>query len=597
MFDQPLTDIFRAGASDGPCRKLLYPLFWTTLVVLLLLYASRPILDPDFWWHLKTGELMLQQHGLLAGDPFNFTGDGIVRDSQAVLLYGYWLWETVTSLLYRTLGFPGIFLLKVVTLALLSWAVLFEMSRQQLSQFTRIVLTGLGALLVINVYHLERPQVFSFLFMTLLLGMIARLRQGERPSRLLFPLMILWANIHGGFVIGDILLLLAVAGFLIQYRHERGRLVSLSLWALGGILASFVNPAGWTAFLKLYQFMSSSVGPEHVLEYRSSLQLYLLQSKVAAASLWGIAALHLIGLSLVSRRYWPEIFVSLFIIAFGLAFIRNTGFVAVSLLPMTGWYLEQACAGLDGRLCRHPRAVSCALLVAIIAWLALGEWQEHRTTHGPIANKFPHNMATFLKSSGLSGRLFNDYNAGGYLDWALYPQWQTFIDGRELDARVSHQYLQIAAGSTKLTNGRPYYALMLDRYRIDVVALRLALPDGRLQPLLKLLLLDPQWVPVFLDDQSFVLVRNTPGNAAAISRHALDKPFFLDMLTRLVAGYVNRSPRATPLTVLYADTLSYTGRKAEAAAVVRQLEQNNLNPDARAYLNGCLNSCPPGCCR
>lgn len=577
-------------SSCNCCRRFLYPLFWLTLASLLLLYVARPIRDPDFWWHLKSGDLMIQQHGLLRADPFNYTGDGVVRGFQAVLLYGYWLWETIASVLYNFLGFNGILFLKFITAALLIGAVLFEMSRQRLSQFTRIVLIGLGALVIVNLYHLERPQVFSFIFMTLLIGMISRIRMGHLPSSLLFPLMFFWANIHRGFVVGDILLGLAAAGFLIQYRRDNHRRRLFMTWAAVGILVSFLNPNGWNTLIELLNFMQNSIGPSNVNEYRSTWQLFLLQSRMSAMSLWILSALHLAGLLLVSRRFWPEIFVSLFIIVFGLTYIRNTGFIAVSLLPMTGWYVEQAYTSLNRKVSGYAQAAVCVVFVAIISWLALGEWELRRAAQSPISGCFPVNMANFLKNSGLSGHLFNDYDSGGYLNWSLYPQWKTFIDGRELDTRVSSQYLKIAAGSVVNAEGKPYYEFMLDRYQVDVVALGIAYSDGRLQPLLKLLLNRPEWVPVFLDNQSFVLARYTPQNAAAIQRYRLDKTRFLEILTRVAGNYANSSPDSTRLSVLYADILIYAGKPQTAESVLKKLENSNLDPETMRCLKNSIRS-------
>ncbi|NJD92373.1 MAG: hypothetical protein FIA91_12840 [Geobacter sp.] len=571
-------------------HKLLYPLFWGTLALLLYFHVTRPICDPDFWWHLKSGDLMVRQKGLLKADPFNYTGDGMVRGFQAVLLYGYWLWETGVAAIYNSLGFKGIFLVKSLTAALLAGVVYFEMMQQKLSQFTMTVLTGLGALLFVNLYHLERPQVFSFILMTMLVGTISRLRQGAAPNFILFPLMILWANIHRGFVIGDILLALCTAGFMIQYRHDgitRRRLIT---WALGGILVSFINPNGWSTLTELVNFMQNSISPDNVDEYRSTWQLFTLQSKIAAISLWTLAGLHLAGLLLAPRRFWPEILISLFIIAFGLAYIRNAGFIAISLLPMTGWYVEQASARLRIKPAGYVQAATCALFVLLISWLALGEWSRHKGAHGPVNAVFPANMAQFLKTSGLSGNLFNDYNAGGYLNWALYPEWKTFIDGRELDTQVSHQYLKMIAGSTEYLEGKPYYEQLLDQYRIDVVALEIACPDGRLQPLLKLLLNSREWVPVFLDNQAFVLARFTPQNAATIRNYGLDKDRFVAILTGLAADSAVSPQSSVRNLILYADILSYGGRQKDAAAVIQRVDTSNLPPDINAYLRNCLKS-------
>jgi hypothetical protein len=170
-------------------------------------------------------------------------------------------------------------------------------------------------------------------------------------------------------------------------------------------------------------------------------------------------------------------------------------------------------------------------------------------------------MAEFLKTSGLTGRLFNEFGTGGYLDWALYPKWQTFIDGRELDHRVFDHYLKIAFGSMELAGGKRLYEFLLDQYQIDVVAMKVALANGHLQPLLPLLLDDPQWQPVFLDGQAFVLVRNTPKNAAAMQKYAMDKTGFLEQLTAAVGSQVNSGSNIAALAILQADILAYTNRQ------------------------------------
>ena len=564
--------------------SISYLIFWLSLCGVLLLYLTRPIRDCDFWWHLKSGDLILQHRALLKADPFNYTGDGIVRGFQAVLLKGYWLWELFASISFNAFGFYGIYLIKLVTVALLVGAFLHEMLRQRLSQFTTVLLTGLGAVVLVNVYNLERPQMFSFIFMTLLIGMLSRIRQDEPASPMLFPVMFLWANIHRGFVIGDILLGLAILGFLIQFRHVKRRRNIHVGWAFCGMLVSLLNPNGWTTITELYNFMQNSIGPTNISEYQSSLQLFLTQSKLAALCLWVLATIHLAGLLLVSRRFWPEIFVSLFIIVFGLSYIRNTGFVAASLLPMTGWYFEQAYSRFQGRLPRHFQSVGCTVIVLVVLWLGYGEIEARKTSQGPVLNYFPISMGNFLQSSGLSGNLFNEYDDGGYLDWALYPQWQTFIDGRELDTGVSKQYLKIAAGLLENVNGKPYYEVMLDSYQIDVVALKIGAADGRLQPLLKLLLNQPEWIPVYLDNLSFVLARNTPQNAAAIQRYGLDKTAFVELMTKKIGDNLAGSPNSRYLAVLYADALIYVGNLGAAQAALQNVELSELTSEMMIYL-------------
>lgn len=565
--------------------RTLCLLLWSILAVLVVLYATRPIGDVDFWWHLKTGDILLQQKKLLAIDPFNYTGDVLVHGREAVILNGYWLWQITAAALYSAWQIHGIIGLKLLTAALISWALLREMRFQQLSPATQAVLAGLGGVVFMDIYNLERPQVFTIFFLTLIIGMISRLRAGEPPSRMLVPVMIIWANIHGGFVVGDIILLLAAAGFLIQYRQDNRLRLRLAAWAGAGILASFINPNGWNAFMAAFNFVQQSFGSAQVYEYRSTWQLFLDGSSMSAVILWGLAVLHASGLLLAGRRNWPEIFISLFIIAFGLKYIRNTGFIAISLLPVTGWYAKQACAKVPRRFFHYGGIGAVLVVMAVSAGQVRAEWQLKKTMPGTVAPYFPAEMASFLLRSGLSGNLFNEYNTGGYLDWALYPHWRTFIDSRELDTRVAGHYDKIIYGSREYAAGRPTYALLLDSYQVDVIALKIAFTNGRLQPLLKLLLPDPQWTPVFLDSQSFVLARNTPANAGAIRQHGLDKTAFLEQLTGLLGKQAQKFPADIALLVAYADILLLGGNQAGAEPVIKKLAAiNGLDPEIMAYL-------------
>lgn len=550
-----LKSLMNANTLANVC-KLFSPLFWTLLLTLVGFYAIRPIMDFDFWWHLKTGEIMLQQKALLGIDPFNYTGDIAVKGRESVILNGYWLWQISAAFLFANWSFNGIIFLKLFTAALIAWALHHQMQRQQLPETARILLATLGTVVIVTVYNLERPQVLSILFLTLLIGMIANIRTGESPSRMLCPMMILWANIHGGFVVGDILLGLALLGFLIQYRHDRKILGRLVLWCLAGVLASFVNPNGWNAFIETFNFMGDSFGTAFVSEYRSSWALYSDTSRVAALCLWAISLLHMTALLLSPRRYWPEIFISLFIIAFGLKYIRNTGFIAISLLPVTSYYLAQALNSWKKNLPKYIHLLICIACTALISSLVLKEWRIKKASAGPIFYTMPVEMASFLKSAGLSGNLFNDYGTGGYLDWALYPQWKTFIDGRGLDTKVSQHYLKIALASTELAEGRPLYELLLDRYKIDVIAMRTSVSSGNLQPLLRVLLANPDWTPVFLDWMSFVLVRNTPHNIASIQRYGIDKAIFLESMMATTSSILRTSPSNTAFLALYNDLLS-----------------------------------------
>ncbi len=200
------TTIETGAASSSNARffgRCVSWIFWGIFSILLVFYCCSAILDPDFWWHLKSGEVMLNQRGLLNIDPFNYTGDAVVHRREATILKGYWLWQVVAALLYRMGGLYGIFVLKGMTLLLMVGGVLREMRRQSVAPFLQQLLIGLGTVIMITGFILERPQIYSFIFLTALLGMVAQVRLERRPSWMLLPLMAVWSNIHGGFVVGE----------------------------------------------------------------------------------------------------------------------------------------------------------------------------------------------------------------------------------------------------------------------------------------------------------------------------------------------------------------------------------------------------------
>lgn len=544
--------------------------FWCVLAIFLCAYGAQPISDPDFWWHLSSGEVMLDQGSLLQNDPFNHSGDAVISLRESVILKGYWLWQGMAALFYRIGGLYGIFAVKMLTLSLLIGLVLWEMRRQEVTPFTGKVLIGLGFLIVISGYQgflLERPQMFSFVFMTLLLGLLANIRLGRPPSGWLLPLMTLWSNIHGGFVVGDIVLGLFAAGVVMQYRHDVRRATTLLGWVMAGILASLVNPNGWNAIFTAFNFVGQDMGGS-IDEYKSSW-VHFHEVKLIGL-LWLVAGLHCFGLVFSRKIFWPDIFVSLFLIAFGVAYLRNVPFVALSMIPMTGWYWDRLSERFRFAQMRTLQSGLLVSLLALMAWQAAREW-DIKKNGWPIRNVVPVQMAAFLKSSGISGRLLNDYAAGGYLDWALYPAMKTFIDGRGLDYRLFDEY-------SRLIEGADDDSRLLNKYKIDVIALNIMLPSGRVTPLLELYK-QPDWYPVYLDSNYFVLAKNTEKNSAAIRGAMVNKQNFMNSLLNLFARRMRNFPGDIEVAAGYASLLVYAERFAEAEFLLNKIAQ--ARPDAK----------------
>lgn len=570
----------------------LLGIFSLVFAGMLALSAWRPLADPDFWWHLKTGELIVEGRALLAADPFNFTSKAFIADHQErLVLNAYWLWQVTAYGFYRLCGFSGIKLLNCLTLVATYAAIGWAMFRYRLRLTLALPLLGTSLFLYSQLYQLERPQVMSFLCATLVVILCLDIRRGARPSFWLFPLMAVWSNIHGGVVVGTALLGVFAVGSAWDCRRDRRRLTNILLWCAGGMLASLASPVNFG----IYQWalsMPASDGSRAIKEFASPFGVVVQSPWVCGGFLLLLTA-HIAALCVNwRRRPLADWLLSAFCLALGSMYMRNLAFVAVALVPMTACLLAEAFPSSRIAWIRVERSVALAvivmLLAANLATMKQGKawrkeaWAEIDTAMNPYA------VAEFLKSASLQGNLFNEYDWGGYLIWKLYPDCKFFIDGRNFNRAVLEDYLKILKASLEEENGVPEYKQILERYRIDYVVQPNQMKSGLVQKIMKYLLTEPGWQPIYLDGQAFVLAKINANTANAVRRYGIDKKVFLDRLLIYSNNAVNTYPDNAYCYLFRGELLGYIGRYDAAErdfVTVQQLEPGNAElPDKLTQL-------------
>lgn len=581
MIDNPLhNDSPVPGGLDRFKQAILW-FFAGSFVFFLFNYGIRPIYDPDFWWHLKTGEVMIQNGGLLQLDPFTFSDDGVLSNREALILKGYWLWEITAYGLYSLFGFNGIFLINLLSVGAMASVVFQEMRRQQVGSALAVFLLTLGFVLTSLTYQLERPQVVSFLFAAILLALLARVRDGGQFGWTLPLLMILWANLHGGFVVGDLILLCFAGGAALEYRQNLTRLRHILLWIGIGIGASLLNPNGALAFGELITFQNSAL-MKGVGEYQSTWVMFS-NGKLSMVALWLLIALYGFGFWNARRHYWPDLIVGLFLAVFSFSYTRNIGFFSVAMLPAVGFYLQ---TGAQRRQWQIPSSIPFLVLctcAGILLWLSSLLWQG-RQGAWPLKSVYPEAAITFIESSNLQGRMFNSYENGGYLLWRLAPQIKVFIDGRGLDPRVYDDWIKISSASTTWVKGRREYEDLLAHYKIDYVIQPIYDNDGNLQPLMQSLLNKPEWAPIYLDTFVYILARLTPENAETISTYRIDKNEFKTQLLLIYSYLCQSSPQEVGFKVARAGLLLYLSMYDEANAQIEEIKALSPNDQSLPQL-------------
>ena len=194
------------------------------LVILLTFLAifamsARISIDSDTWWHLRAGQWIVSNHTILQTDIFSTTRNG------APWNYPGWLVEVPLYWIYSATGPAGLNLWTAATVTLAFFFVWLTLSGGVfLRAFTLILATAVSA-----VYWAARPYLVTFLLAAIFLWVLEGwrwkpTRKKERLLWLLPLLMVIWANSHGGFAVGFILIGIYLAGEILGWLSLRWRM-------------------------------------------------------------------------------------------------------------------------------------------------------------------------------------------------------------------------------------------------------------------------------------------------------------------------------------------------------------------------------------
>jgi hypothetical protein len=474
--------------------------------VLCLGLLSPEIRDSDFWWHLRTGQYIVETRSLPVPDPFAYTtaaaplaypGEDAVRHFN---LTHEWLAQAFLYAAYRAAGFPGVVVLRVLLLAAFcSLAGLVAWRRSGAPD--RAWMAGLAAAAIAVPFALDRPQLFTYVFLALTVAIL----ESRRRLWLLPLLFLTWANCHGGFFLGWVVLAAYCAEALMaRVRHrplaeERG----LRLWSAAAVLASGINPNGFRVLQVVFLYRSSAM-QSHLLEW-------------ARPPLWPPPLFALLLATSLGTMVWARRTVRigdwLLLAAFAAAAFtaeRNTIFIGFFAPVFLASYLpwKRALPALAGW------AAAIALAAGVIWGVVAGDFFELRAAEW----RYPSGAAEFLSSHQVTDRMFNTYEYGGYLIWRLWPRQRVFIDGRALSERVFDDYARILYNHDD--SGGKNAAQLLDQYGVNVIVMNtFEYATGTVYLLAPALATTAQteWKLVYRDAQALIWMRHPPAGVTPLN--------------------------------------------------------------------------------
>ena len=443
--------------------------------------------DGDLGRHLRVGEWIIENWRIPTTDLFSHTMQG------EPFVPHEWLSEVLFAIAHRLGGLNGVALLSAAVIALPFALLVRAMHRRGVSLWWLVSFTMLIAVTAM-IHALARPHIFTFTFIVLFVTSLDGFRRGERSSVwLLVPLTVLWANLHGAFIVGFVLIGTFWLGWLLERpRSERhGRhLVIVGVSAL--FAAAVLNPAGPKLIWNSVSYLMSGPLVHLTQEYQSP--------DFHDWRLWPFLALLLLAVASLGRQPWTIRILVVMWSVFALVSLRNIPIFALACGPFVA---EVISSGRDSRPDRGPIRIAGLSILAPVALVVLGVvYGTIRPDHFAYPpDRFPTAAVQEVGPEQL-GRVFNEFIWGGYLLYCCWPDTSVFIDG-QTDFYGTELTLDYGAAVT----GSPEWAHVLDKYHVDSVMI----PPER--PLAQILSLDNGWDEIYRDETTVVFARGSSGGA------------------------------------------------------------------------------------
>jgi hypothetical protein len=439
----------------SPMRGLMPLWVGVGVYALFLLAGNRLLIDPDTMWQITVGQWILDHRAVPETDVYSFTMRGQPWISTQ------WLAQVLYAKSCAIAGWSGPVVLAASAIAA-SFALLARFLNRHLSEST--VLVFIAAALALTVPHLlARPHVLALpLLVAWVGGLIASADRSRAPSFWLLPLMALWANLHGGFVFGLVLVApIALDAVLSADLASRKSLaLRWAAFAAAALMASCCTPYGWNALLASQKILELGAALPLIVEWKPA--------DFGSVGAFEICLLLGVGLALLRGIKLPPLRIVLLLGLLHMALAQGR---AAEILAMVAPLVLAAplARQIGGDKVSNPDAVAPArgMLFPIVALVLLAATLVYASVHRfePHTRGSPVAAVAELKKLHLA-RVFNDYDFGGYL---IANGVSPFIDGRtELYGETFFVDHNAASGLMEPEN----LFRLLDQYKIEATLMR-----------------------------------------------------------------------------------------------------------------------------
>ena len=350
-------------------------------------------IDPDFGWHLKAGEYIVG-NGVPKYDVFTFTA------SNFQWINHEWLNDVLIYLTYASGGYIA----TSIFFSLL-WLIGLLIAKRTALKFP-LLLATVSLLPFIGI----RPVAWTIFFVAIVERIVCS--KNKRLQYLLPIIFAVWANLHGSFVLGLLILTL--------YQLFSSKKISWYILSIS-FLSVLINPYGFRIFEEIYR-----TGADLQLRFRIS------EWRPVLLPIYSIIYLIIfIPMAITThKKFWRLLFsIPALTLALTMSSIRHFPIFTVVSLRYFEKYQKKLVSKINNstKTKNTVRIVNVALALLWSSLVFLLVLRVRLTIYGE--NKYPISAINYIKNKGCDGNIFNSYNFGGYMIWKL-PSYKVYIDGR-----------------------------------------------------------------------------------------------------------------------------------------------------------------------
>jgi hypothetical protein len=491
-------------------------IIFTCIFLQLVLNAGILLSDGDTGYHIRAGEFIINARTVPKTDIFSLWIPPLQWTAHE------WLSEVLMAVVHHHAGLTGIVIFFSLTIAA-SFVLLFKMLRAESHDVLLSLLLTVVAATTSSIHWLARPHIFSLILAVIWYSVLNRFQYRGKNQLFLLPvIMLLWVNLHGGYIFGLILLLIYLLGNLAALcfndrsaRHEHiDKLKSFAKVLAASLLASLCNPQGYRILVFPFSLASDPFLMNNVREFLSPnfheplTFKYLLLGSIALFAVSRVA-LNWIELGLVILTTYMALYSARYIPLYAII-------TAPILLRMVDRLKYDLPHNGVNWLSRRTRNFTLLDLRSIgYLWLTGGIMVVLTLAHmGRLHTDFdekifPTKAVDFIMAENVSGNIFNNEEFGDYIIYKAWPKYRVFFDGRSdmYGAALGGEYLKVA-------RTLPGWQNVLQKHQIDWVFFN----TGSI--LSSLLNTNPNWHLIYSDPVASIFVRDKPQYQHLIAKYA-----------------------------------------------------------------------------